>query len=185
LFLEDGEQAVKGRKKKQSAGKDHGQPSPKTRRARLKADTVVARVKEMIEPVCNAEGMELVQVEYQREPGGRVLRLYIDKPGGIGIDDCVAISRQAGDYLDVGLGIDEAYRLEVSSPGTERPLVKEEDFDRFKGHEARLRTREALDGRKNFKGVLLGMAGGAVRLSVDGDSMSIPFEQVEKAKLAG
>ena len=95
---------MKRRKKKQAAEKV-------VPNALLKAPEVVAKVKEMIEPVCASEGMELVQVEYQRESGGRVLRLYIDKPGGVRIEDCAYISRQVGDYLDVGLPLEETYRL--------------------------------------------------------------------------
>ncbi len=154
------------------------------RRARPKADAVAARVRELIGPLCSAEAMELVHVEYRREAAGRVLRLYIDKPGGVRVDDCAMISRQAGDYLDVALGLEEAYRLEVSSPGTERPLVRAEDFERFKGRSARIRTREPADGRRNYKGVLSGMSDGVVHLSVGGDTFHIPFSQIEKATLA-
>ena len=152
---------------------------------RIKPGAVAARVTEMIGPMCAAEGMELVLVEYRREPGGRVLRLIIDKPGGVGVDDCVAISRQASDYLDVALGVEEAYRLEVSSPGAQRPLVRPEDFDRFKGQTARIRTRTALGGRRNYKGALLGISEGVVRLSVDGVTVAIPFDDIERARLAG
>ena len=151
----------------------------------LKADVVAARVTEMITPLCAAEGMELLLVEYRREAGGRVLRLTIDKPGGVRVDDCVGISRQASDYLDVGLGIEEAYRLEVTSPGTERPLVRIADYERFKGNEARIRTREPVDGRKNFKGALLGTADGIVHLSVDGNRIAIAFDAIERGRLAG
>jgi ribosome maturation factor RimP len=138
----------------------------------------------MIEPLCASEGIELVLVEYRREPGGRVLRLYIDKPGGVKVDDCAMISRQVGDYLDVASGLEEAYRLEVSSPGIHRPLVKTEDFERFKGRTARIRTREPLDGRRNFKGILQGISDGVIRLAAGSETLSIPFDQVEKSVLA-
>jgi len=185
LFLE-GRQSVKRQPGRQRADRQVARrpPAPEARQ-RVKPDAVVARVTEMITPLCAAEGMELVLVEYRREPGGRVLRLIIDRPGGVAVDDCVAISRQAGDYLDVALGVEEAYRLEVSSPGTQRPLVRPEDFDRFKGQLTRIRTRTALDGRRNYKGTLLGISEGTVHLSVDGVTVAIAFDDIERARLAG
>ena len=83
----------------------------------------LAKANQLVEPVCDAEGLELVHAEYQTEPGGKILRLYIDKPDGISIDDCVAISRQVSDLLDIYVEGDQQYRLEVSSPGSNRPLA--------------------------------------------------------------
>lgn len=127
--------------------------------------------------------MELVQVEYQREAGGRVRRLFIDRPGGVTLDDCVQISRQAGDVLEVGLENMGPYRLEVSSPGTNRPLAKQLDYERFKGKRAKIKTIQALDGQKNFKGVLAGISEGLVKLAVEGNTITIPFIEIAKAHL--
>lgn len=127
--------------------------------------------------------MELVQVEYQREAGGRVLRLFLDRPGGVTLDDCVKISRQAGDVLEMGLENMGPYRLEVSSPGTNRPLAKQNDYERFKGQRAKIKTIQALDGQKNFKGVLAGISEGLVKLSVEGNTITIPFMEIAKAHL--
>jgi len=127
--------------------------------------------------------MELVQVEYQREAGGRVLRLFIDRPGGVTLGDCAQISRQAGDVLEVCLENMGPYSLEVSSPGTNRPLVKQVDYERFKGRRAKIKTIQALDGQKNFKGVLAGISEGLVKLAIEGNTITIPFMEIAKAHL--
>ena len=95
------------------------------------ANPIVERVWQLAQPLCASEGVELVHVEYQREQGGRTLRLYLDKPGGVTLDDCAGISRHLGDLLDVSLETAASYRLEVSSPGSKRPLGRLEDFKRF------------------------------------------------------
>jgi len=141
------------------------------------------RVWALAEPMCDAEGLTLVHVEYRREAGGRILRIYIDKTGGVQLDDCVAVSRQLGDLLDVYLDEIGLYNLEVSSPGSDRPLGRETDFERFKGCEAKIRTHHLLDGRKNFTGALMGMSEGSVRLKVDNKVVVIPFSEIQKARL--
>ena len=95
---------------------------------------IVSLVRDLAEPVCESEGMELIHVEYGPEKGGKTLRLYIDKPGGITLDDCAAISHQVGDILDINLEDSGSYNLEVSSPGPERQLAKIDDFKRFEGN---------------------------------------------------
>jgi ribosome maturation factor RimP len=127
--------------------------------------------------------MELVHVEYQREPAGRTLRIYLDKPGGVTLDDCANISRQLSDLLDVGLETEASYRMEVSSPGVQRPLGRLGDFERFKGSRAKVRTSQALEGRKNFTGTLQGLSGLSVLLWVDNQTLSIAFTDIVKAHL--
>ncbi|HPA14728.1 MAG TPA: ribosome maturation factor RimP [Desulfobacterales bacterium] len=144
---------------------------------------IVNQVNELAESLCQAEGMELVYVEYQREPSGRTLRIYIDKPGGVTLDDCVNISRQLGDLLDVNLNSDGSYNLEISSPGSDRPLGKKQDFERFSGMEAKIRVAEPVDGRKNFKGILLGISGDVVTLLVDDKTVAIAFQNISRARL--
>lgn len=148
-------------------------------------EEIISKTYELIGPLCDAEGYELIHVEYQREAAGRILRLYIDKPDGITLDDCVRISRQAGDILDVGLEMDESYNLEVSSPGLDRPLVKRQDFDRFRGQPVSIRTDQPVNGQKNFKGILLGISADEVDVRIDTRNVKIPFERILKARLSG
>ncbi|MBI9081966.1 MAG: ribosome maturation factor RimP [Desulfobacterales bacterium] len=130
-----------------------------------------------------AEGMELIQVAYQRESAGRVLRLYIDKPGGVTLKDCADISRQVADLLDVSLDDVGPYGLEVSSPGVERPLVRVSDFERFKDRRARIQMDSPIDGRKAFTGILLGMTEDRVHLCVDNRTVALPYDGIAKAHL--
>jgi ribosome maturation factor RimP len=143
----------------------------------------VAAVTRLAEPLCTSEGMELVHLEYRREANGRVLRLYIDKPGGVKLDDCVGISRELSDILDARAEADEPYRLEVSSPGVERPLGKLEDFQRFSDRKAKIRTHAAIEGRKNFTGILKGIADHMVRMEIDGTIVSITHDNISRARL--
>ena len=142
-------------------------------------------MKQFAEPLCEAEGMELVHVEFLRESGGRTLRMFIDKPGGVSLDDCARISRQVGDYLDVGMEDIGPYNLEVSSPGPERPLGRISDYDRFKGSRAKISILEAIDGRKNFTGILDGVSGDNIRLQVNDTTIAIPLDAVRRARLTG
>lgn len=155
-----------------------------TQENRRKRDMEIAsKAYELIEPLCDSEGVELVHVEYQREVSGKILRLYIDKQGGVTLTDCADISRQAGDILDVCLENDEPYNLEVSSPGFDRPLVKLKDFERFKGLQVKLKIDRPIDGQKNFKGTLLGISENNVNVSMDNRTVSIPFGDIKKAHL--
>jgi ribosome maturation factor RimP len=146
-------------------------------------ETVKETIWRLVEPVCEAEGMELVLVELQRERSGRVLRLYIDKETGVTVDDCARISRQVDAVLDVYCDARNAYTLEVSSAGINRPLGRRRDFERFKGSIVRLKLRAPVDGRRNFKGRLLGLAGESVRLEIDNREFAVPYEGIAKAQL--
>jgi ribosome maturation factor RimP len=145
---------------------------------------ILMRAKELLEPMCEAEGMELVHIEYQREAGGRIFRLYVDRPGGVTLDDCVGISRQSGDLLDVYLDDIGPYRLEVSSPGLNRPLVKKIDYERFKENRVKIVTVQPINGQKNFKGILLGISEDMVSLSIDDKTVAIPYQEITKAHLS-
>jgi ribosome maturation factor RimP len=149
----------------------------------MEANPMVGKVWQLAELLCQGEGMELVHVEYQREPAGRTLRIYLDKPGGVTLDDCVNISRQLSDLLDVGLETEAPYRMEVSSPGVQRPLGKLSDFERFQGCRAKVRTTQPIQGRKNFTGTLQGLSGPSVLLMVDNQTVSIAFADIVKAHL--
>ena len=134
----------------------------------------------MVQPVVAGMGYDLVDV--QASNGGRLLRLFIDKPGGVGLEDCAAVSRQLSRVFEVE-GIDYE-RLEVSSPGLDRPLRKGADFARFAGQKAevRMRTPDAT-GRRRFVGVLRGAEAGRVSLELDGQTVALELSDVERARL--
>ena len=144
---------------------------------------IVGQVTDLLEPLFSAEGMELICVEYQREAGGRILRLYIDRPGGVTLDDCVYISRQSNDLLDLYLENTGPYRLEVSSPGPNRPLAKIADFEKFKGNRIQVRTGRPIDGKNRFKGLLLGTSEDRVNLSINDQTVTIPHGEIIMARL--
>lgn len=169
-------------KKKKVVKQKPGAPRAQGSGTDFKQDFIV-RVNELAESLCAAEQIELVHIEYQREPSGWVLRLYIDQPGGITLGNCAHISRELGDLLDIHLDTEVAYNLEVSSPGPDRPLAKKDDFERFKGCKAKIRVRQPIDGRRNFTGTLLGLAEGLVALMVDNTQVSIPYQDIARARL--
>ena len=143
----------------------------------------VADVERLAEPLLKAEGVRLIDVEYRREPKGRVLRVFIDKQGGVTLDDCAGISNQLGDILDARTDCNEPYHLEVSSPGIDRPLTKPKHFVNFEGRQAVIRTNRPVEGKTCFKGVLAGCSEATVRLVVDGRPVTIPYETILKAHL--
>jgi len=159
----------------------------KTRKSKTPApeniEKIIATARDLLESLCESEGLELVHLEYQRESGGKILRLFIDRPGGVTLDDCVHISRQSSDLLDVYLENTGPYRLEVSSPGPHRPLGKRLDFDRFKGSRVKIRTSQSVDGQKKFTGVLKGISQDMVKLSIDGKIAYIPYQEIMTARL--
>jgi ribosome maturation factor RimP len=144
---------------------------------------IVSLVRDLAEPVCESEGMELIHVEYGPEKGGKTLRLYIDRPGGITLDDCAFISHQVGDILDVNLEGSGSYNLEVSSPGPERPLDKIDDFERFEGNIIKIKTSRPIDGQKKFKGILSGISEGVVSLFIENKTVAIPYQDITRARL--
>lgn len=137
----------------------------------------------MIEPVLEPESIELVELEFKMEAGRWVLRLYIDTPTGVMLDDCELVSRQIGALLDIKDPIARPYTLEVSSPGINRVLRKERDFIQFAGSPVKIRTRRKLDGRRNFQGTLKGMENSNIVLDVDGKRVEIRPDDLERARL--
>ncbi|HSF57842.1 MAG TPA: ribosome maturation factor RimP [Candidatus Binatia bacterium] len=146
-------------------------------------DATITRVWELAAPLAQAEGMEIVDIEFRHEGrrGGRVLRLYVDKEGGPNVDDLSRVSRQLSELLDVQDTIDGAYTLEVSSPGINRPLRKPEHYGRFVGKRIRIRTRDPIDGRRSFLGILDEVASHSICLVQDGKPYRIPFSMIEKS----
>ncbi|MGZ3579785.1 MAG: ribosome maturation factor RimP [Syntrophales bacterium] len=113
------------------------------------------KIRQLIEPVIESEGMEIVDVECLKMKFRWLVRIYIDKEGGVTIDDCSEISKQVGDILDIYDVLPGSYTLEVSSPGLDRPLTRDKDFIKYRGSAVRIKTREKLDGTKNFHGILI------------------------------
>jgi ribosome maturation factor RimP len=145
----------------------------------------VSLITQVAEDLCQGEGFELVHVEIVTWNRQTIIRVYADKPGGINLDECAAISRQLGDLLDVHLPDMGSYRLEISSPGPYRPLKKKQDFQRFKGSQIKIGTRMPIQGRKKFTGILEQIQDDAVVIEVDGERVEIPDLQIDKANLAG
>ncbi len=147
-------------------------------------DGTLDRIRPLIVSVVEFSGMELVQVEMRREGIGLVLRLYIDKEGGVTLDDCVRVSRQVSAQLDAEDPISGRYTLEISSPGLDRPLASERDFQRFAGQRVKVSTIAPLAGRRNFAGRLVGLVDSVVRLLLeDGHEVDIPKDLIAKARI--
>jgi ribosome maturation factor RimP len=137
----------------------------------------------MLEPTIEALGFDLWGVEYMSQGKHSVVRVYIDGPNGINVDDCAAVSGQAGSVLDVENPVTGEYTLEVSSPGMDRLLFKLEQFPAYVGEVLELRLRTAFEGRRKFKGVLKGIEGGDVVLHVDDHEYLLPYSAIEKARV--
>jgi len=137
----------------------------------------------LLEGVLSQTGLELVSARFQNEYGGRVLRAYIDKPGGVTITDCTMASRHMGDILDVALPEDFHYRLEVSSPGTDRPLTKEAHYIRFIGDMADVRLLVPINGRAGYTGRIMAAGSGKLSLLCEGSTFEFNYDEIKWARL--
>ncbi len=147
---------------------------------------VVDRVRELLQPILEEGGFELVDVEFVKEPVGWVLRIYADRPeGGITISDCQWISERIGTVLDVEDLIHHPYNLEVSSPGLDRPLKSRKDFERQKGVVVKIKTHEPMDNQRNFKGEVVSASETGVTIhDVSRNAeVEIPYENIKKARV--
>jgi ribosome maturation factor RimP len=145
---------------------------------------LLEKIKGTVEPILESEGMELIDLEHRKEGRGWVLRIFMDKPGGVNLDDCAEMSRQLGDLIEVEELIPHAYTLEVSSPGLDRPLKTEKDFLRSVGKLIQLSTNLPVEGRTFFKGILLEYQASANLRLADAKKISeIPASSVVKARL--
>lgn len=155
----------------------------------LHKDDICGRVSAIAQPILDALRLELVEIEFKRSGREAILRLFIDKQGGVTLDDCADVSRELSLVLDVEDFIPCAYNLEVSSPGLDRPLKTPADYERFTGRLIKVRTYEPYcddDGnkRKTFLGTLEGLTDGVVRMRLtEGQTAAIPLERVAKANL--
>jgi ribosome maturation factor RimP len=150
------------------------------------SDKLIDKIIELAAPLCESEDTEFVHAEFSTQGKLRVLRVYIDKEGGVTIDDCARISRELSDLLDVKIDIPGKYSLEVSSPGINRPLVKPDDFKRFKGEKAQIKIDSPLreeSNRRNFKGLIIESDEDFVVLELEDGTEKIPFEKIKSARL--
>ena len=147
-------------------------------------DSIEARVQELAEQVAIDHGLELVHVEVAGPDNKPIVRVFIDKPQGVTHDDCSDVSTHLGTVLDVEDFIHASYTLEVSSPGLERGLYKRADYERFAGSNAKLKTRQPIDGQRNFRGRLLGVEGNEVIFEDRTNGrVRVPLEFITKANL--
>ncbi len=143
------------------------------------------RIREMARGILEFEGMEFVHLEMKNQGDGACLRIYIDREGGVTLDDCSRVSRRLSAELDIEDPLTHSYRLEVSSPGLDRPLFSDADFSRFAGRMVRLRTAVARDGRRRFTGRLIGIINGVVQFLLDGDQeLVLPRREITEARIA-
>ncbi len=149
----------------------------------MAVQTLEVKLRESLSPVVAGLGCELVDVEWIAGGDAGLLRLYIDHPDGVGIEHCERVSREVSALLDVEDPVPGEYRLEVSSPGLDRPLVTAEHFRRFLGGLVKVRLRAPLSGRSNFKGRLQDCDGQTVTVEVDGEAYVLPLADVERARL--
>ena len=141
------------------------------------------RLTNLLEPVVESLGYELILLEYVQGGGDAVLRLFIDHADGIVVEDCEKVSREVAAVLDVEDPIRQAYNLEVSSPGLDRPLTKPAHFDRFAGDRARITLFDARNGQRRFNGMLIGMVEGQVSLRTDQGTENFELTEIERAQL--
>lgn len=146
-------------------------------------DVDTKKMTRLIEPVLDEMGFDLVDVEYLSEHGRMVLRIYVDKEGGITLDECARVSREVGDLIDIKNFIHHEYVLEVSSPGLNRPLKKEKDFLRAIGKKVKIRMNIPIKGRRRFTGYLTEIEHGNLYLEIDDHLFVLPRQGIEKANL--
>ena len=144
---------------------------------------IAERVEDCLREIVEAEGVELLHVDYWPEDNSPVLRIYIDKPGGVNLSDCEKVSKHVSVVLDVEDVISQQYILEVSSPGLERPLFKKSDYERYLDREIRLITIEKVQSRKKFKGYIRRLSDDTLKLECEGQMYEIPFKKIKGAKL--
>lgn len=140
---------------------------------------------ELVEPAVSGLGFEFWGLEYLPQRNHAMLRIYIDGPNGITVDDCALVSRQVSAVLDVEDPIQSEYTLEVSSPGLDRPLFRLDQYARYGGEKVVIRLRVPFERRRNFSGTLIGIEGEDVVVHVDDHEYLLPFETIDKAHIVG
>lgn len=149
-----------------------------------KGSNTEQKVLPYLEPIAAENAVEVVDLEFVKEGANWYLRVYIDKEGGVTIDDCEAVSRALEAKLDEADPIEQAYILEVSSPGIDRPLKKDADFVKYQGELVDVKLYKAQEGRKQFQGKLLGLADGVISIEEDGGTLAFAQKDVASVRLA-
>lgn len=147
------------------------------------------KVTELLSEFCEGKELEVYRVQYKKEGPDWKLKVFLDKPADaeteyVDINECEAATRFLGDKLDELDLIERAYTLEVSSPGLDRELIKDSDFDRFAGREVEVKLFTAIEGSKNHEGTLIGLKDGIVTISVNGSEIELPKDKISKINLA-
>lgn len=149
-----------------------------------KTKRIVNEVSHLVEPLLHEVGLEMVDVEFHFERGRWILRVFIDKEGGVTLDDCADVSRELGDLIEAENIIDYPHVLEISSPGLNRPLRKESDFMHSIGKMVRLKMSRPINRRRNFTGRLATVREGMISLVVDENNLvELPLKEIDKARL--
>jgi ribosome maturation factor RimP len=151
-------------------------------------ESMIERIRELTLSIVREEGLELFHLEFKRSRYKWFLRVYLDREGGINLNDCEIVSKRLSTKLDEEDFIPYRYILEVSSPGLDRPLLSEQDYTKYKGKHVRIKTSEAIDGQRNFKGRLANYVDGIITLEMqikknEVKSVLIPYHSVAKARL--
>lgn len=156
----------------------------------MPGESLAGKIKDIVSPIIESQHIELVDVEFKREDQNMYLRIFIDKPGGVTIEDCQTVSRECDVVLDVEDFIQTQYVLEVSSPGLDRPLKRQEDYKRFQDRLVKIKTFQAVQGRKKFLGYLKcltdeepGKPAMVSLLSLDDQMFQIPYHLIASARL--
>ncbi|MBO5514338.1 MAG: ribosome maturation factor RimP [Mogibacterium sp.] len=152
-------------------------------------EDAAGKVSQLLAPYLEEKNLELYRAEYKKEGKEWVLRVFLDKPANseseyVSIEECEDVTRWLSDILDKEDFIDRSYNLEVSSPGLDRELIKDSDYERFKGRLVEVKTYEQINGSKEHEGTLLGREEGIVRIEEDGNTLEIPADKISKINLA-
>jgi ribosome maturation factor RimP len=147
------------------------------------SDDLLARLEQLARRAAEPFGLEVAWVELKRHGGSTLFRVFIDQESGVGLEDCQRVTERLGVILDVEDPIEPSYTLEVSSPGLDRPLWSEKDYQRYAGRLARIKTKEALDGKRQFRGRLAGVEEHRIVLENRQERVSIPFPAIESGRL--
>ena len=147
--------------------------------------SIEATIEEIVQPIVDAKNFEIVDIEYVKEAGEYYLRVYLDKEGGISLSDCEVVSRELSEILDKKDPIKDNYFLEVSSPGLDRPLKKDKDFERYKGRDVEIKLYKLMNGSKQFEGELVGLTeDNNIKVIIDGEEVDFTRKEVALIRLA-
>lgn len=142
-----------------------------------------SQVRELVLPAVTAMGCELWGIEHMTQSNYATLRVFIEKEGGVSVEDCEGVSRQISAVMDVEDPIQSAYTLEVSSPGMDRLLFEKEQYESYTGHQLKIRLRANFDGRRNFSGVLVAVENDEAIVQVDDEEFVFPLESIDRAQV--